>query len=221
MQISAVAFDFDGTLYPYNRMLLHSIPLGMRHPRFISQFSAMRREIRDIRPIPDFHGFQAELMAARLGIPAARALELINRIIYDKWMGCFQGIHPFPGVETCLHRLKADGMKIALLSDFPVETRLRGIGLDRIPWDCAFTSEESGYLKPNPEPFLLLARRLDLDPGRILYVGDTFRYDIRGARSVGMKTALIDYRSKSKEQALFNFRNYAEFPDRLNSLMRE
>lgn len=52
------------------------------------------------------------------------------------------------------------------------------------------SSEESGMLKPAPEPFLDLAARLRLEPAQILYVGNSPSLDIAGAHGVGMDAAL-------------------------------
>ena len=57
--------------------------------------------------------------------------------------------------------------------------------------DVVLGSEETGALKPSPVPFHALASSLGVSEGRILYVGNSLRSDVRGARSVGMKTACI------------------------------
>ena len=54
-------------------------------------------------------------------------------------------------------------------------------------------SEQVGRLKPDPAPFLELAKQLDSTADRILYVGNSVPYDIIGAKKAGMKAALIAF----------------------------
>ena len=98
-----------------------------------------------------------------------------------------------------------------MLSDFPVERKLRYLGLDGY-WDCALTSEETGYLKPNPEPFLAVAGRLGLPPEQIVFVGDKYLYDVLGAHRVGMRTAHLTRVPENHGVADFSFRGYSRFP---------
>jgi putative hydrolase of the HAD superfamily len=85
-------------------------------------------------------------------------------------------------------RLHSHGYALGVLSDFPVGDKLAHLNLPQI-WNCVISSEETGYLKPQPEPFLFLASSLGTTPDRVLYVGNNYTYDILGASKVGMKTA--------------------------------
>jgi putative hydrolase of the HAD superfamily len=64
------------------------------------------------------------------------------------------------------------------------------MGLDGY-WDTILCSELTGRMKPHPLPFLILARQMGMPPERILYVGNSVRYDITGAKGAGMKAALV------------------------------
>jgi putative hydrolase of the HAD superfamily len=74
------------------------------------------------------------------------------------------------------------------MSDFPVTSKLELLGLGGF-WDVAFSSEEIGYLKPHREPFEELARRMALPSEEIVYVGNSYHYDVVGARAVAFRTA--------------------------------
>jgi putative hydrolase of the HAD superfamily len=52
-------------------------------------------------------------------------------------------------------------------------------------------SEVIGSLKPDPLPFTELARTMGYSPGEMLYVGNSFRYDVLGAQKTGMKAAWV------------------------------
>ena len=87
-------------------------------------------------------------------------------------------------------------------------------------WDTAFSSEEVNYLKPRPEPFLALAERMELSPEEILYVGNNPRYDVGGAKGVGMKTALLG-RHSDHGGADFLFTDYRKLREYILSLLGE
>lgn len=209
MRIDAVGFDMDGTLYSHALMSRLSVPLLVRHPRVIYHFSRVRRDVRRLDRIEGFRRTQATLLAARLGIDAAEAGALIERVIYGEWISLLRGIRPFPLLRTALAQLRAMGLRLGLMSDYPVERKLGFLGLQGL-WDASFCSEETGYLKPHPNPFRRLARELGTEPSRVLYVGDSVAYDVRGAAAVGMHTALIGREDSASEVC---FRSYARFAE--------
>lgn len=121
MEIEALAFDLDGTLYPSREMYLHSLPFLLRHPRLVSHFNRVRKAIRTIRPIHDFRQLQAELFARSFGITPEKAAELIERDIYGEWEHSFRGVRTYPGVRQALDDFRRTGLKLAVASDLPVE----------------------------------------------------------------------------------------------------
>jgi len=217
MTVKAVAFDLDGTFYPYSRMFSTSLFLALCHPWFLFQFSRVRKEIRSIRPIYNFRELQAELLAKRLAITRERAEEAIERIIYDKFENLFRYMKPFPHLTATLGELKEAGYKLAVLSDFPVKRKLSYLGLDGL-WDYTLSSEETNYLKPNREPFLKIVETLNIDPGEILFVGDRYHYDVVGARQVGMKTAHFTRIREVNGLADFTFNSYKDFFKLVNDI---
>ncbi len=220
MKIKAVVFDIDGTLYPYESMYLKSIPVFIKYFRFISNFGKVRSEIRK-KPCEDidFRIRQAKMLAARLGVTDDYAYTAIESIIYDKWINSLKGIRPYRNVEAVLDYLKKKRVKLAVLSDFPAAEKLEFLGLQGY-WDTVLCSEESGNLKPDTEPFLIVCKRLGIPADQVLFVGDNPRYDIIGAIRAGMKTALFSgilagldrFKSRySKTEPDFRFTGYAAF----------
>src|SRR5262249_61886466 len=53
------------------------------------------------------------------------------------------------------------------------------------------TSASAGYYKSRPEIYLQTLQRLEVDPARSVHVGDSWRFDVVGARRAGMRTVLI------------------------------
>ena len=216
MSIKGIGFDIDGTLYANIGMYICTIPSFIRHPRLLIHFSRARSEIRNIRPVENFRRTQAGLVASGMGIPEYKARAVIEKKLYEEWESLFRIIKPFSGLHEGIAGLRAAGYRLGVLSDFPVQNKLKFLGLE--DWDCSFTSEATNYLKPHPEPFLELARRLDLKPEEILYVGNSYEKDILGASAVGMKTAHLTRRKTPGSIADLSFSRYSELFNYIESL---
>ena len=219
--IEGVAFDLDGTLYPNYRFHLKLLPFLFKELRFISAFGRARNIIRKEQRSPsfvkgDFYQKQAEITANLLSVPVEPLKEKIDALIYRGWEPFFKTIVLFDGVQETLSALKKSGYKLALLSDFPPETKLEYLSLSGL-WDAVLCSERCGALKPHPVSFTETAAALAISPEKILYVGNSFPYDVEGARGAGMKTAWIKSPlisgSRKKPPADFTFSNYRQLHD--------
>jgi putative hydrolase of the HAD superfamily len=219
--ISAVAFDLDGTLYPNYSLNLRLLPFLFRHWRFMLAFGRARNIIRreqaatqasmPLSSRPDFYERQAQLVADQLKSQKEEIRERIDRLIYRGWEPFFRKIKPFPHVKEFFGELKAAGLKLGLLSDFPPDTKLEYLGLSGF-WDTVLCTESIGALKPAALPFEELANSLGCTPGQILYVGNSARYDVEGAKRAGMKAALLNmgFPVIIGIKADFTFRNYRQ-----------
>jgi len=218
MNIRAVVFDLDGTLYPYRRIVLRSLPIVLRYPRFLRAFARARRRLRDLRPIANLHEAQAQLVSAQLGVNLTQTRELIEQLIYHDWPECFRGLPPFPGVAEVLNQLRRRGLRLAVLSDLPVHPKLDYLGLAGY-WDCALTSETTNYLKPNPEPFRYAASQLEVGLESILFVGNSYPYDIQGAQTLGMTTAHLSRAPRRRPGADVTFSRFHSFLSAVEPLL--
>ncbi len=212
MRFKVVAFDVDGTLYSNTAMYLRTLPFALRRLPLLKAFGRVRRELREMRPIENFHRTQAELLARKRGISPEAAARLIQEVFYGRWERIVRRVRLFPHVPETLSALKARGYRLAVLSDFPLGRKLEAFGLAGL-WDYARSSEESGYLKPAPEPFLDLVRAFGVPPSEVLYVGNNYAYDVEGARKQGLATAHLTGRPKKNSVADFSFRDYRALKD--------
>lgn len=214
--IKAVGFDLDGTLYPGWLLYVLSIDIGLRHPFLLSAYGSARKTLRKGVAPPDprgptnsddeldaFRRRQSALVSKRLRTYEVRVSKIIDRLIYSGVEKKFKYIRPYRGVTASLDELRASGLRLGILSDLPPWKKLEFLGLDGF-FDAVLCSEHSGVLKPDPRPFLLLAENLGVAPEEMLYVGNKYAYDVEGARSAGMKTALIG-RRKNLDAADFIF----------------
>jgi putative hydrolase of the HAD superfamily len=194
-RFEGIAFDLDGTLYPNYRLNIRILPLLVIFNEFplIWAMGKARTRIRttpDAYPQGDFYEIQARLMANMLKKEPDALQKRVSALIYRGWEPLFTRIAPFPWVRETLGAFKQAGFKLGLLSDFPPEAKLVNMGLTGY-WDTVLCSEVIGRIKPHPLPFLELAGQLGMPPERILYVGNSVRYDIIGAKGAGMAAALV------------------------------
>ena len=209
MGLKAVAFDIDGTLYSNIYMQLHSLPFALRHLRLLSAFRRVRQQLRRIRPIENFHRVQAELFAREIGETPSNAAQIIETVFYRRWERVLERVPLYPGVRETVEAFRNAGLKLAVASDFPVQRKLAILGIEGM-WQCELSTEEIGYLKPNPEPFYALLHCLALEPAEVLYVGNSYHYDVAGAKAVGMPAAHLVRRPPPHSIADFSFRHFAQ-----------
>lgn len=95
------------------------------------------------------------------------------------------------GLPEIWQQLRADGLRIAVCSNLaaPYGPPLEAILPDRP--DALILSYEAGAVKPEPEIYRLVCERLDLEPGQVLFCGDTPLADVDGPRVAGMQAMLI------------------------------
>jgi len=217
--IEGVAFDLDGTLYPNYRLNIRILPFAFREWNLLSAFGKTREIIRQEQekgflPQGDFYEYQAEITAKLLSVHPGQLKEKIERLIYRGWEPLFKNVKLFKGVHETLDTLKKSGLKLGLLSDFPPETKLEYLGVAGY-WDAVHCSERCNALKPHPMSFLEIAEKMSLPPEKILYVGNSHRYDVTGAARAGMKTAWIKPvlcpNGNKKPKPDFIFTSYRQF----------
>jgi len=83
------------------------------------------------------------------------------------------------------------------------------------------TSAELGIRKPYPGIFYYALRELNARAGDTAFVGDSIKHDIIGAKSLGMKTALVDRRRRYQGKTLqadVTLRSLSRLPKTLISL---
>ena len=193
-EISAVAFDIDGTLYANASLYARAAGHFLRNARFFAAFSKARKALHaegaSARPGEPFKERQARLLADLLGCSAEEAARMADEVIYSGLAPFFQKIKPRHYIEETFRQLKNAGFKLGILSDFPPEQKGTVWGLAPL-CDAVVSAEAAGALKPSPVPFRALVEALDEPAERVLYVGNSLKNDGEGARAAGLKSALI------------------------------
>lgn len=78
-----------------------------------------------------------------------------------------------------------------------VRQGMRVTGLPEV--DVVVGMEDTPLHKPDPAPLLLGARRLGVDPGRCVYVGDA-TVDVRAAHAAGMASVAVTWGAGSRSE---------------------
>jgi len=101
----------------------------------------------------------------------------------------------YDDVTPALSSLRARGLRVGVMSDADCAWLHASIARNGLELDAVVCSEDVGCYKPHPKPFHAIAEALEVEPSETVYVGDTPRLDIVGARNVGMTAVWLNRRS--------------------------
>ena len=164
--------------------------------------------------------------AEQMGL-AARGEWNVNELtseLWHHWQGCLVLLDDPVFV---LRELQARGYRLGLLSNVAApgafcRAELRRLGLLDFFEACVFSSEV-GLRKPHPEIFRRMLQAIGqidrVEPAQVIYVGDSPRWDVGGAKRAGLRVVL--FRSQAAtwpEQEYQEYRPDAQI-DRLDELL--
>ncbi|MDD3221687.1 MAG: HAD family hydrolase [Clostridia bacterium] len=138
--------------------------------------------------------------------------------VFDK--DCTYKVRVFDGMRDTLQKLKAQGLKLAVLSNKPhpqtikVISNLFGEGL----FDHVQGQQEGIEKKPDPSGALAIAKAFGLATDECMYIGDT-NVDMKTGNRAGMYTIGVLWGFRTKEELLENHAQaLAEHPEDLLDL---
>ena len=114
---------------------------------------------------------------------------------------CMYEVKPYDGIKELLNALKERGIKLAVLSNKPHAETIRVIeslfGED--VFDILHGQIEGVPIKPDPAGVFRIMEQLSLEPGEILYLGDTAT-DMKTGKGAGLFTigALWGFRKREE-----------------------
>jgi HAD superfamily hydrolase (TIGR01662 family) len=131
-----------------------------------------------------------------------------------------------PDIRDTLQKLKDMGMVLGIVSNTFITESSLDRHLDEFGmlefFPLRIYSHQVPWRKPNPKIFLEAARRLNIAPEHIIFVGDRLNNDVRGARNVGMtpilKTAYTNT-GKKIPQNLPKIDRLAQLPKLIQNLV--
>jgi HAD superfamily hydrolase (TIGR01509 family) len=123
---------------------------------------------------------------------------------------------PLPGVAAALERLRAIGLRLALVSNSEgtVEALLDRMGLSR-HFEVVVDSWHLGVTKPDPAIFRHTLERLQVDAADAVMVGDSMKADVGGALAAGLRGVLIDPFDLHADAEVPRYPTFASFAEAL------
>ena len=191
LPIRGVIFDLDGTLYSLpGRKALMLFALW-RDFGTLRHLGAARAWIRGQQFDDRAQLIEAfyEDLGRRTGLGVERAGQWYRERFLSRFVQLLaERAVPRPGIDELLERLRENGAKLGVLSDFSVvDERLAALRIPPKLFDDRLSVEDFGALKPWPRPFLELAARWGLEPSTIVVVGDREDLDAASAEAAGMR----------------------------------
>lgn len=191
LEIKAVIFDFDGTLYDkkgFAKKLILSDILNL----FKLRASRKARESLMGREFPSSLALYDEMFRLMGGKKEKQRSWYFNTF-YKRFVSVLsKQYEKREGLDDLLSVLKAKGLSVALLSDYAmIKERLHAIDVSPSYFDVIMSSEETGALKPSSKSFLKCAEHMNADPSQTLVIGDREDTDGEGAKNAKMPYLII------------------------------
>ncbi|MEO7745133.1 MAG: HAD family hydrolase [Actinomycetota bacterium] len=201
--ITAVVFDWAGTLTPWHRVDLADQWRGLAqvlHPDdedAADGLAARAKSFEDDvwhRARTDHSSGRLEHLIGHLGVGDHPRLEAALDA-YHQWWDPHSWIDP--QAPELLEALRDNGFKVGVLSN-TIWSRARheqvferdGV-LHLI--DGAVYSSEIAVTKPHPEAFRAAARAVGAEPEQVAFVGDRPFEDVHGAQQAGMRAIFVPH----------------------------
>ena len=203
--VKALIFDVDGTLYRL-RALRQAIAL-----RMLRVYSANPAEgLRTIRIISAYRHAQerlrghaaGDIAAAQIGMACEHTRfdrDVVARCI-ERWMEqeplSLLGRFVQPGLLDLLRASQSQGLRLATLSDYPAEHKLRAMNVIAF-FDLVLSAQspDVGVFKPDPHGLKVALDRLGVGAEESLYIGDRVDVDAAAAKAAGVPCVILAGRS--------------------------
>jgi beta-phosphoglucomutase len=129
-----------------------------------------------------------ELIKERHGIqhPVDELVEMTNNLV-TPYFNSLEKMEPMQGVKNLIEKLKEKGVPLALASSSysdVIEIILQKTGLKKY-FDAVVSSQMAGTSKPEPDIFLLAAKKLGVSPEKCVVIEDSTN-GIKAAKAAGM-----------------------------------
>ena len=192
--IKAVVFDLWNTLIPTTIDFVHLSALAKHEHLSLPEFIGRYEQATHLKKYKNFKELRDDFFAAFKQFDNS----LLEQELYEVYFNRFDKIYLFPDVEKTLSKLKAEGYRLALLSNtesLNMDKMVERLGFGNY-FDVFAFSYEVKAIKPDPKAFKAALKMLKVKPNEALMVGDSLRSDMMGSKAVGMHNCLINRKGK-------------------------
>ena len=193
MHYTSVIFDLDGTLLD----TLGDLTAAMN--RTLARHGLPERTRKQMRAALGNGARRLMELSVPAGTDGALFETLLVEYNADYAANCRIETAPYPGVDTLLRQLHAQGRKLAIVSNKPDEA-VRALRADFFADAVPIAVGETAAIRRKPAPDMLLAamERLGAGSDKTVFVGDS-EVDIATARAAGLPciSVLWGFRDRS------------------------
>jgi pyrophosphatase PpaX len=183
IRFPVVLFDLDGTVVDSGGIILAS----MRH----ATREVLGRDFGDAELMQAVGGPGLE---AQMAVFAPERVDELVRVYRDHNEPLHEELEACAGMEDVLQRLHEEGRRLGVVTAkrrSTVELAFARVPLAHL-FETVVGGDETEKHKPDPEPLLLAAKRMNADPAETAYVGDS-PFDIRAAKAAGMYAVAVTW----------------------------
>jgi 2-haloacid dehalogenase len=181
-------FDAYGTLFDYASAAARCRDqLGDKLERLNALWREKQLQYTWLRALQGKHADFWQVTGDALDF-TLETLGLSGNALREKLMTLYLTLDTFPEVPEMLGRLRAAGLKTAILSNGSPQMLARGVGHARIGplLDAVFSIEEVGIYKPHPAVYQLAVDRLGV-PAEAISFQSSNAWDAYAASAFGMR----------------------------------
>lgn len=145
------------------------------------------------------HGNERDAVSCAMDVLAKLGIDIdrptVERGVADLMRDALATAEPVAGAVEAVRQLAGTGLRLGIISNAVyhpfLEWSLAKFGISD-QFDVVVTSASAGYYKSRPELYHFTLERLGSDPERTVHIGDSYRFDVLGARAAGMHTVWYD-----------------------------
>jgi 2-haloacid dehalogenase len=186
--IEACVFDAYGTLFDVSSVACGARDaLGEEWQPLSDLWRTKQLQYTWLRGLAGHHADFWQVTGDALDF-AMTTLNIDDADLRDRLMHLYLGLSAYPEVPEMLRRLKAAGMKLAMLSNGTptmLASAVRNAGLDHL-FDAVLSVEQVGVFKPHPSVYRLATDRLQISPGKICFLSSN-GWDAFSAKAFGYR----------------------------------
>jgi FMN phosphatase YigB (HAD superfamily) len=212
VSLQAILVDVDGTLYDQRSVRRHMLSallrahlanprLGWKTVRCLGAFRHAQEKIRFAETSFAETGnlSHTDLQFTQTQQATGYSSDFVRQTL-SRWMDreplAFLLSAAHPGMRDFFAWAASRGIKLAALSDYPLDEKLKALGVaDLFPLAVSASHPQVGHFKPHPAILEFALRQLDVIPGRALYLGDRPDVDGVAAHRAGVAAAILSPRS--------------------------